>query len=291
MAHKVILIGTSRLLYECANIVDSFYGDSHDVEVLDFSDGGIAGRASKQQRVVLCDKKIDAWRHLEAVNEDAFVLSINNPYIIPASLCSSNKLTMVNLHHALLPAHPGRNAEAWTIYEEDAQGGITWHYIDAGIDTGAIILQASIPIPDDMTSLKLLQKASKLITSTLPELLPFENLPAPESLPTPKHDVLPKALDDIPNGGLLDTEWPMHKMSAFLRAMDYGFLNTLGVPRVELEGIQFEVIRYKVERGDFAMGKKLSFTPDDQKADALYNVSDERTKITMKLKEFQPATK
>ena len=58
---------------------------------------------------------------------------------------------------------------------------------------------------------------------------------------------------DIPNGGRLDLSWPAAKISRFLRAMDYGILNVMGNPKVELRDGLYTWKSYKIDgagRGD-----------------------------------------
>ncbi|MBQ8517820.1 MAG: phosphoribosylglycinamide formyltransferase [Akkermansia sp.] len=57
---------------------------------------------------------------------------------------------ILNIHPALLPAFPG--VEAWKqALEAGAETtGCTVHYVDAGMDTGEIIMQSHVPVmPDD----------------------------------------------------------------------------------------------------------------------------------------------
>lgn len=53
---------------------------------------------------------------------------------------------ILNIHPALLPAFPG--VEAWKQALEAGvpQTGCTVHYVDAGMDTGEIIMQAYVPV-------------------------------------------------------------------------------------------------------------------------------------------------
>ncbi|MCL6559271.1 MAG: methionyl-tRNA formyltransferase [Firmicutes bacterium] len=58
----------------------------------------------------------------------------------------------INYHPSLLPKYRGGNAIAWAIIRGEKETGVTIHYIDEGVDTGDIILQESVPIdPDDTT--------------------------------------------------------------------------------------------------------------------------------------------
>ena len=57
---------------------------------------------------------------------------------------------ILNIHPALLPRFPG--VEAWTqaLQAGAKQTGCTVHYVDAGMDSGEIIMQAFVPVlPDD----------------------------------------------------------------------------------------------------------------------------------------------
>lgn len=57
---------------------------------------------------------------------------------------------ILNIHPALLPNFPG--VEAWTqaLQAGARQTGCTVHYVDAGMDSGEIIMQAFVPVlPDD----------------------------------------------------------------------------------------------------------------------------------------------
>ena len=55
---------------------------------------------------------------------------------------------VVNVHPALLPAFPGIDAIEQAVAYGVKVFGVTVHLIDEGIDTGAVLLQAAIEIPD-----------------------------------------------------------------------------------------------------------------------------------------------
>lgn len=60
-----------------------------------------------------------------------------------------------NLHPALLPKYRGCSSLTWAMINGEEECGFTFHYIDAGCDTGNIILQKSIKIEDFDTQLTL----------------------------------------------------------------------------------------------------------------------------------------
>lgn len=59
---------------------------------------------------------------------------------------------IMNIHPALLPAFPGLHGQeqAWAYGVKFS--GCTVHFVDAGMDTGPIILQAVVPVLDDDTA-------------------------------------------------------------------------------------------------------------------------------------------
>ncbi|XP_048478784.1 trifunctional purine biosynthetic protein adenosine-3 isoform X6 [Plutella xylostella] len=53
---------------------------------------------------------------------------------------------LINIHPSLLPRHPGLNAQKQCIDAGDRESGCTVHFVDEGVDTGAIILQERVPV-------------------------------------------------------------------------------------------------------------------------------------------------
>jgi phosphoribosylglycinamide formyltransferase-1 len=58
---------------------------------------------------------------------------------------------IMNIHPALLPAFPGLHAQRKTVQYGSKFSGCTVHFVDEGIDTGPIIIQAVVPVLDDDT--------------------------------------------------------------------------------------------------------------------------------------------
>ena len=58
---------------------------------------------------------------------------------------------IVNIHPALLPAFPGVNAQKQAFEYGVKVAGCTVHFVDRGVDSGPIILQAQVPVLDEDT--------------------------------------------------------------------------------------------------------------------------------------------
>lgn len=56
---------------------------------------------------------------------------------------------MINIHPALLPCFPGLHAQRQAIWYGVKVSGCTVHFVDEGMDTGPIIIQACVPVFDD----------------------------------------------------------------------------------------------------------------------------------------------
>lgn len=53
---------------------------------------------------------------------------------------------IINIHPSVLPAYPGLMAWKQAVEDGAAESGCTVHYVDAGMDTGPIIMQAKVPV-------------------------------------------------------------------------------------------------------------------------------------------------
>jgi phosphoribosylglycinamide formyltransferase-1 len=61
------------------------------------------------------------------------------------------KNKIINIHPALLPSFPGLHVQKKAIEYGAKFSGCTVHFVDEGVDTGPIIVQAVVPILDDDT--------------------------------------------------------------------------------------------------------------------------------------------
>ena len=66
--------------------------------------------------------------------------------ILSAGFLDGVSAPVLNVHPSLLPAFPGRNAQRQAIEAGVPVTGVTVHYVDSGIDTGPILLQAPLDI-------------------------------------------------------------------------------------------------------------------------------------------------
>ena len=86
---------------------------------------------------------------LEPYKVDGIVLA-GYMRIVGAPLIERYEHRILNIHPALLPSFPGLHGHQQAIDRGVKITGCTVHFVDAGMDTGPIIMQNTVPVlPDD----------------------------------------------------------------------------------------------------------------------------------------------
>jgi len=78
---------------------------------------------------------------------------------------------VVNIHPALLPAFPGVHAQRQALEYGARVTGCTVHFVDAGMDTGPIIAQSTVPVLDGDDEAALVARLLEKEHALLPEVL------------------------------------------------------------------------------------------------------------------------
>jgi methionyl-tRNA formyltransferase len=105
-------------------------------------------------------KSESAEQFLNNLAPDAVVI-IAYGQIIPARLLTIPRLGWINLHASLLPRYRGAAPIHWAIATGETSTGLTTMVIDAGLDTGPILLQRAIEIGPDETAPELSARMSE----------------------------------------------------------------------------------------------------------------------------------
>ncbi len=107
---------------------------------------------------------------LEKLAPDVIVI-IAYGQIIPARLLSIPKHGWINLHASLLPKYRGAAPINWVITNGETRTGLTTMRIDAGMDTGDILLQREMEIRPTETAPELAARMSKAGAPLMEETL------------------------------------------------------------------------------------------------------------------------
>ena len=90
-------------------------------------------------------KKRDVMDAFAATKPDLGVMAFVT-HILPQAVLDLPPLGTIQYHPSLLPRHRGINAMHWAIRMGEAETGLSIFWVDAGIDTGPVLLQKRVPI-------------------------------------------------------------------------------------------------------------------------------------------------
>jgi len=107
---------------------------------------------------------------LAAIGPDAIIV-VGYGRIIPQWMIDLPRLGNLNLHASLLPKYRGAAPIQWAIANGESVTGITTMRIDAGLDTGDILMQREIPIGAEDTAETLGPKLASIGADLMVETL------------------------------------------------------------------------------------------------------------------------
>src|SRR4051794_38424128 len=110
---------------------------------------------------------VERLRHLAV---DAMVV-VGYGQIIPQVVIDLAPAGIINVHASLLPKYRGAAPIQWAIVNGETRTGVTTMRIDAGLDTGDMLLKAEIPISPDDTAVTLSPKLAELGAALMVETL------------------------------------------------------------------------------------------------------------------------
>ncbi len=146
-----------------------------------------------------------------------FLFSIYYRDIIGKEALSLIKEGAVNLHSSLLPYYRGGFPVPWVLINGEKETGITYHMIDAGIDTGGIVFQRSFEIMPWDTAFSLNHRLASLGVYSFPVV--FENVVGLGLGGVKQNRIGRLYLNKLPHDGLISLDWEREKIERFIRAM------------------------------------------------------------------------
>ncbi|HEY9644329.1 MAG TPA: methionyl-tRNA formyltransferase [Coleofasciculaceae cyanobacterium] len=115
------------------------------------------------RRIKKDEDVLDKLRETEA---DAFVV-VAYGQILSQEILDMPRLGCVNAHGSLLPQYRGAAPIQWSLFHGETETGITTMLMDAGMDTGAMLLKSTVPIALEDNALDL----AKVLSHSAAELL------------------------------------------------------------------------------------------------------------------------
>lgn len=91
--------------------------------------------------------------------------------IVRRPLIEAYRNRIMNIHPALLPSFPGLHGQRQAVEYGVRISGCTVHFVDEGMDTGPIIIQAAVPVSPDDTEETLSERILRLEHKIFPEAI------------------------------------------------------------------------------------------------------------------------
>src|SRR2546429_4631967 len=109
---------------------------------------------------------------LAAYKADLYIVAAFGQ-ILPQAVLDQPRYGTLNIHASLLPKYRGVSPISEAILQGDSETGVTIMLLDAGVDTGPMLLKRSIPIGEDETTGSLTTKLADLGAQALLETIPL----------------------------------------------------------------------------------------------------------------------
>ena len=117
-------------------------------------------------------KKQENRQALAAYKADLYIVAAFGQ-ILPQEVLDQPRYGTLNIHASLLPKYRGPDPIAEAILQGDEETGVSIMLLDAGVDTGPVLMGHRIAISNDETLGSLTIKLAELGAQTLREALPL----------------------------------------------------------------------------------------------------------------------
>lgn len=191
-------------------------------------------------------RDLDAQAAFAALELDAAVVAAYG-LILPQAMLDAPRRGCLNIHASLLPRWRGAAPIQAAVLAGDAETGVTIMQMDAGLDTGAMLLRAAVPIGPKGTAATLHDVLAQLGATLI--LRSLSEHPAPEPQPADGASYAPKlSRADSP----LDWSRPTEELDRRVRA-----LNPWPGTVCRLQGEVLKVLQAEPASGDGPPGTVL----------------------------------
>src|SRR5579864_9145523 len=116
-------------------------------------------------------KRAENIEALAAYHADLFIVAAFGQ-ILPQAVLDQPRFGTLNIHASLLPKYRGVSPISQAILQGDKETGVTIMLLDAGVDTGPILLKRAMPLSEEETTGSLTPKLAVLGAQAIIEALP-----------------------------------------------------------------------------------------------------------------------
>jgi len=204
---KILFMGTPDFARES---LDNLYNSGFEICGVVTTPDRPAGRGMKlvasPVKEYALEKGLKLFQPEKISNNDEFkneikelapdlVCVVSYGVILPKSFLKIPPLGCINVHPSMLPKYRGPAPIQWAILNGDKETGVSIMYLDAGMDSGDIILQEKVEIGDDETTGELWNRLSAIGARLLKKVVADISNGIIERTPQPEEFVLAPMLD------------------------------------------------------------------------------------------------
>ncbi len=223
---KIVIIGNGKMTIECLKIIKA-YKNAHILLVIadpkDITLMFLKQYCKREGLDLELSNNVNSLDIVEKIKKTKpdIIFNINSFQIIRKKLIGIPSDGIINFHNGPLPTYRGVNVCSWAILNGEKTYGVSWHYVEEGIDSGDIVAQKFFNLSGDETACSLILKCideGVLLFKEFFSLLLEEKVTA-VSQDSSRSSHYKKR--DIPYGGILNYEWNFDKFDSFIRGLDF----------------------------------------------------------------------
>jgi methionyl-tRNA formyltransferase len=148
---------------------------------------------------------------LRRLRPDLLVIA-SFPHIIPEATLATAPLGALNVHMSLLPRHRGPDPIFWTYWHDDAEAGVSVHWVNASIDAGDVVARQALPLargrPSRELYFELAQRGAALLGDSLRALAAGRAARFPQHEPSASYE----SAADIARAVIPHGDWPAERV-------------------------------------------------------------------------------
>lgn len=266
---KIVYMGTPDF---AVLPLEALYSDGHEIALVVTQPDKPKGRGHKMQPPPVKEfaaahnipvyqpdsaKTDEAYEYLKSFDADIFIVAAYGQ-ILTQRVLDIPKYGCVNIHASLLPKYRGAAPIQWCIINGEKATGVTTMQMNAGLDTGDMLVKEEVEISPTDTGETLHDKLTIAGVNTIRETI--KQIEAGALSPVPQDDSLSCYAPMINKAtGYIDFSKSATEINNLVRALNpYPYASTT------YSGTRFKVIASKVLSGDFGgeNGEILDVTKD-----------------------------
>ncbi len=266
---KIIYMGTPDF---AVLPLKALYDDGHEIALVVTQPDKPKGRGHKMQAPPVKEfalshnipvyqpqsaKTDEAYEYLKSFDADIFIVAAYGQ-ILSQRVLDIPKHGCVNIHASILPKYRGAAPIQWCIIRGEKVTGVTTMQMNAGLDTGDMLVKEEVVISDNDTGETLHDKLALAGVNTIRKTL--KQIESGTLKPEAQDDSLSCYAPMIDKTtGYIDFSMSAQEIYNLVRALNsYPYASTL------YQGTRFKVIAAKVVSGDFGgkIGEILDVTKD-----------------------------